>query len=139
MDWNLVNIRNIALILSCFSAGKLLIFCLHFISDYVFPVDGVGLADHDNYHEFCRLLGRFKVNYQVSHSPSPSLYLYVQLYLSGVCARMTYWQVRVCVSDILLLNLDDVLQSMGLLRYQCLFGVKFATKSEILLVLELPY
>ncbi|CAL5431401.1 unnamed protein product [Camellia sinensis] len=23
-----------------------------------------GLADHDNYHEFCRLLGRFKVNYQ---------------------------------------------------------------------------
>jgi exportin-7 len=24
-----------------------------------------GLADHDNYHEFCRLLGRFKVNYQV--------------------------------------------------------------------------
>lgn len=25
-----------------------------------------GLADHDNYHAFCRLLGRFKVNYQVS-------------------------------------------------------------------------
>lgn len=25
----------------------------------------LGLADHDNYHEFCRLLGRFKVNYQV--------------------------------------------------------------------------
>ncbi|KAG5556062.1 hypothetical protein RHGRI_006622 [Rhododendron griersonianum] len=25
---------------------------------------GKGLADHDNYHEFCRLLGRFKVNYQ---------------------------------------------------------------------------
>jgi hypothetical protein len=24
-----------------------------------------GLADHDNYHEYCRLLGRFKVNYQV--------------------------------------------------------------------------
>ena len=24
-----------------------------------------GLADHDNYHEFCRLLGRFRVNYQV--------------------------------------------------------------------------
>ncbi|KAF7116640.1 hypothetical protein RHSIM_RhsimUnG0020700 [Rhododendron simsii] len=30
---------------------------------------GKGLADHDNYHEFCRLLGRFKVNYQ----PGPSL------------------------------------------------------------------
>ncbi|GMP97974.1 hypothetical protein CsSME_00046028 [Camellia sinensis var. sinensis] len=27
---------------------------------------GKGLADHDNYHEFCRLLGRFKVNYQLS-------------------------------------------------------------------------
>lgn len=25
-----------------------------------------GLADHDNYHAFCRLLGRFKINYQVS-------------------------------------------------------------------------
>ncbi|XAR48327.1 hypothetical protein NMG60_11031103 [Bertholletia excelsa] len=27
---------------------------------------GKGLADHGNYHEFCRLLGRFKVNYQLS-------------------------------------------------------------------------
>ncbi|CAN4112650.1 unnamed protein product [Withania somnifera] len=27
---------------------------------------GKGLTHHDNYHEFCRLLGRFKVNYQVS-------------------------------------------------------------------------
>ncbi|OIT33527.1 hypothetical protein A4A49_14946 [Nicotiana attenuata] len=26
----------------------------------------IGLAHHDNYHEFCRLLGRFKVNYQLS-------------------------------------------------------------------------
>ncbi|KAA8519253.1 hypothetical protein F0562_013509 [Nyssa sinensis] len=26
---------------------------------------GQGLADHDNYHEYCRLLGRFRVNYQV--------------------------------------------------------------------------
>ncbi|XP_039690945.1 exportin-7 isoform X3 [Medicago truncatula] len=25
-----------------------------------------GLADHDNYHAFCRLLGRFKINYQLS-------------------------------------------------------------------------
>lgn len=24
-----------------------------------------GLTLHDNYHEFCRLLGRFKVNFQV--------------------------------------------------------------------------
>ncbi|PNT70346.1 exportin-7 isoform X3 [Brachypodium distachyon] len=27
---------------------------------------GQGLGDHGNYHEFCRLLGRFKVNYQLS-------------------------------------------------------------------------
>ncbi|CAI9102605.1 OLC1v1000900C2 [Oldenlandia corymbosa var. corymbosa] len=27
---------------------------------------GAGLADHDNYHEFCRLLGRFRINYQLS-------------------------------------------------------------------------
>ncbi|CAO2833097.1 unnamed protein product [Amaranthus hypochondriacus] len=27
---------------------------------------GQGLALHDNYHEFCRLLGRFRVNYQLS-------------------------------------------------------------------------
>ncbi|KAF6163853.1 hypothetical protein GIB67_024708 [Kingdonia uniflora] len=27
---------------------------------------GQGLADHDNYHEYCRLLGRFKVNFQLS-------------------------------------------------------------------------
>ncbi|KAK6228500.1 hypothetical protein SCA6_000840 [Theobroma cacao] len=27
---------------------------------------GQGLADHDNYHEYCRLLGRFRVNYQVT-------------------------------------------------------------------------
>ncbi|XP_051118324.1 uncharacterized protein LOC127242236 isoform X2 [Andrographis paniculata] len=27
---------------------------------------GQGLAEHENYHEFCRLLGRFRVNYQLS-------------------------------------------------------------------------
>ncbi|XP_019159433.1 PREDICTED: exportin-7-like isoform X2 [Ipomoea nil] len=27
---------------------------------------GIGLSDHDNYHEFCRLLGRFRINYQLS-------------------------------------------------------------------------
>uniref|UniRef100_A0A0E0D3P9 Importin N-terminal domain-containing protein n=1 Tax=Oryza meridionalis TaxID=40149 RepID=A0A0E0D3P9_9ORYZ len=29
---------------------------------------GQGLADHGNYHEFCRLLGRFKVNFQYQNS-----------------------------------------------------------------------
>ncbi|CAH9096207.1 unnamed protein product [Cuscuta europaea] len=27
---------------------------------------GLGLGDHDNYHEFCRLLGRFRISYQLS-------------------------------------------------------------------------
>ncbi len=40
-----------------------------------------GLALHANYHEFCRLLGRLKTNYQlaelVHHSPSlPSLWFH---------------------------------------------------------------
>ncbi|KAM0891884.1 hypothetical protein ACQ4PT_026106 [Festuca glaucescens] len=35
---------------------------------------GQGLADHGNYHEFCRLLGRFKVNYQLSELLSVEFY-----------------------------------------------------------------
>ncbi|OIV90033.1 hypothetical protein TanjilG_23953 [Lupinus angustifolius] len=35
---------------------------------------GIGLADHDNYHAFCRLLGRFKVNYQLSELVSAEGY-----------------------------------------------------------------
>ncbi|RAL45197.1 hypothetical protein DM860_014607 [Cuscuta australis] len=27
---------------------------------------GLGLSDHENYHEFCRLLGRFRISYQLS-------------------------------------------------------------------------
>ncbi|KAG5631740.1 hypothetical protein H5410_003457, partial [Solanum commersonii] len=41
---------------------------------------GKGLACHDNYHEFCRLLGRFKVNYQWASS---SVY-----YLLGLWSRL---------------------------------------------------
>ena len=38
-----------------------------------------GLAEHANYHEFCRLLGRLKTNYQLSElvrppvAPAPAL------------------------------------------------------------------
>nr|ABF97640.1 Importin-beta N-terminal domain containing protein, expressed [Oryza sativa Japonica Group] len=35
---------------------------------------GQGLADHGNYHEFCRLLGRFKVNFQLSELLSIEFY-----------------------------------------------------------------
>lgn len=39
------------------------LFC--FIIYKLWPDWASGLADHDNYHEYCRLLGRFRVNYQV--------------------------------------------------------------------------
>ncbi|KAL5220326.1 hypothetical protein ABZP36_025039 [Zizania latifolia] len=35
---------------------------------------GQGLGDHGNYHEFCRLLGRFKVNFQLSELLSIEFY-----------------------------------------------------------------
>ncbi|XP_078427480.1 ARM repeat superfamily protein isoform X2 [Wolffia australiana] len=35
---------------------------------------GQGLSDHDNYHECCRLLSRFKVNYQLSELVSMEMY-----------------------------------------------------------------
>ncbi|CAA6655624.1 unnamed protein product [Spirodela intermedia] len=35
---------------------------------------GQGLSDHDNYHECCRLLGRFKVNYQLSELVNIEIY-----------------------------------------------------------------
>ena len=31
-----------------------------------------GLAEHANYHEFCRLLGRLKTNYQLSELVRPT-------------------------------------------------------------------
>lgn len=33
-----------------------------------------GLSDHDNYHEFCKLLGRLKTNYQLSELVSVDNY-----------------------------------------------------------------
>ncbi|XP_073223202.1 uncharacterized protein [Cicer arietinum] len=35
---------------------------------------GIGLTEHDNYHTFCRLLSRFKVNYQLSELVSAEGY-----------------------------------------------------------------
>lgn len=44
-----------------------------------------GLADHDNYHAFCHLLGRFKVNYQVNQ---PSFRFCTNLLLYYLCERL---------------------------------------------------
>lgn len=38
---------------------------LFFFLSFTICIWSTGLADHDNYHEYCRLLGRFRVNYQV--------------------------------------------------------------------------
>lgn len=34
-----------------------------------------GLSEHNNYHEFCRLLGRLKTNYQLSELVTPIWHL----------------------------------------------------------------
>ena len=50
-----------------------ILLCFFFVF-YIWPVDflitnfllSTGLSDHDNYHEYCRLLDRLKINYQVT-------------------------------------------------------------------------
>lgn len=54
---------------------------------------GKGLADHDNYHEFCRLLGRFKVNYQLSELLSVGIYgEWIRLVAEFTTKSLESWQ-----------------------------------------------
>ncbi|XP_074590351.1 uncharacterized protein LOC141846243 isoform X2 [Curcuma longa] len=54
---------------------------------------GQGLADHDNYHEFCRLLGRFKVNYQLSELLSVEIYTdWIRLVAEFTAKSLHSWQ-----------------------------------------------
>ncbi|OAY80306.1 Exportin-7 [Ananas comosus] len=54
---------------------------------------GQGLADHDNYHEFCRLLGRFKVNYQLSELLSVEIYgEWIRLVAEFTTTSLQSWQ-----------------------------------------------
>ncbi|WOL16370.1 exportin-7-like isoform X2 [Canna indica] len=54
---------------------------------------GQGLADHDNYHEFCRLLGRFKVNYQLSELLSVEIYTeWIHLVAQFTTKSLQSWQ-----------------------------------------------
>ncbi|KAJ8755473.1 hypothetical protein K2173_019271 [Erythroxylum novogranatense] len=54
---------------------------------------GQGLADHDNYHEFCRLLGRFKVNYQLSELVNVEGYSdWIQLVAEFTLKSLHSWQ-----------------------------------------------
>lgn len=54
----------------------------------------LGLADHDNYHEFCRLLGRFRVNYQVLYLLAASLlWCYPHFTFSSFSMNMCYRRV----------------------------------------------
>lgn len=47
-----------------------------------------GLAEHDNYHEFCRLLGRLKTNYQLS-----------ELVGWGCCPMQWHLRTTCCVAS----------------------------------------
>ncbi|GJN01164.1 hypothetical protein PR202_ga18408 [Eleusine coracana subsp. coracana] len=54
---------------------------------------GQGLADHDNYHEFCRLLGRFKVNYQLSELVNVEFYgEWISLVAEFTTRSLLSWQ-----------------------------------------------
>ncbi|KAJ4706752.1 ARM repeat superfamily protein [Melia azedarach] len=54
---------------------------------------GLGLADHDNYHVFCRFLGRFKVNYQLSELVSNECYSeWIQLVAEFTLKSLQSWQ-----------------------------------------------
>ncbi|XP_072984276.1 uncharacterized protein [Typha latifolia] len=54
---------------------------------------GQGLADHDNYHEFCRLLGRFKVNYQLSELLNVEFYgEWIRLVAEFTTKSLQSWQ-----------------------------------------------
>ncbi|URE05702.1 hypothetical protein MUK42_19697 [Musa troglodytarum] len=54
---------------------------------------GQGLADHDNYHEFCRLLGRFKVNFQLSELLSVEIYTdWIHLVAEFTTKSLQSWQ-----------------------------------------------
>ncbi|KAL9809474.1 putative importin-beta domain, armadillo-like helical [Arabidopsis thaliana] len=54
---------------------------------------GKGLADHDNYHVFCRLLGRFRLNYQLSELVKMEGYgEWIQLVAEFTLKSLQSWQ-----------------------------------------------
>ncbi|KMZ72113.1 putative Exportin-7 [Zostera marina] len=54
---------------------------------------GQGLADHDNYHEYCRLLGRFKVNYQLAELVNVDIYgEWIRLVADFTTKSLQSWQ-----------------------------------------------
>ncbi|XP_021628258.1 exportin-7 isoform X4 [Manihot esculenta] len=54
---------------------------------------GQGLAHHDNYHEYCRLLGRFRVNYQLSELVNVEGYGdWIQLVAEFTIKSLQSWQ-----------------------------------------------
>lgn len=52
-----------------------------------------GLADHDNYHEYCRLLDRLKINYQLSELVSVESYSdWIRLVAEFTIKSLQSWQ-----------------------------------------------
>ncbi|CAJ1972962.1 unnamed protein product [Sphenostylis stenocarpa] len=70
-----------------------------------------GLADHDNYHEFCRLLGRFRVNYQLSELVNVEGYSdWIRLVAEFTLKSLQSWQVNHCVAFKLSQRIHDKLR-----------------------------
>ena len=55
----------------------------------------VGLSEHGNYHEFCRLLGRLKTNYQLSELVAVDVYPeWIALVADFTVTSLNSWQAR---------------------------------------------
>ncbi|EEC75737.1 hypothetical protein OsI_12616 [Oryza sativa Indica Group] len=85
---------------------------------------GQGLADHGNYHEFCRLLGRFKVNFQLSELLSIEFYgEWIGLVAEFTTKSLLSWQASFAndSSDDTLDNVDVLQEQLESLPYLCRF------------------
>eukprot|EP00798_Chlamydomonas_sp_ICE-L_P019293 gene19293-25939_t len=61
--------------------------------NYLLVRTAEGLADHDNYHEFCRLLGRLKTNYQLSELVAVDRYTeWIQQVADLTISSLNSWQ-----------------------------------------------
>lgn len=58
-----------------------------FADDHL-PPSFAGLSEHDNYHEYCRLLGRLKTNYQVRTLLLPVIGCWERALVSGLFLRV---------------------------------------------------
>ncbi|KAF2300870.1 hypothetical protein GH714_017937 [Hevea brasiliensis] len=85
---------------------------------------GQGLADRDNYHEYCRLLGRFRVNYQLSELVNVEGYGdWIQLVAEFTLTSLQSWQSGFPddLSDNPLDNVELLQDQLDCFPYLCRF------------------